>query len=135
MNRANGFWLVRWVRGPYQGDWQVAEVGATLPGSPDCPVRTREGYTSFTHAWLEWGGFLGPVGHAVTRCVSCPFYQNEWSVCTKTPEDENQGAWPSHRKVPHPANMGPPPEWCPLRLGGIVVVLDPAILSPAKSPT
>lgn len=127
MTRAAGFWLVRWTSGPSQGDWQVAEVGATPPGSPDCHVRTREGYTSLTHAWLEWGAFIGPAlpgVHTVTRCYSCPFYAAEWNVCTKT-TSKNQGAWPSHRKVPHPENMGPPPEWCPLREGGVLVVLDP----------
>lgn len=62
--------------------------------------------------------------HKVTRCAaSCPFYENEWDVCTKAKSDDPD-AWPSHRSVPHPENMGPPPEWCPLRSGGVLVVLD-----------
>lgn len=68
--------------------------------------------------------------HKVRRCSGCPFYQSEWSVCTKTAAAVPGSYTPQHRGVPYPENMGPPPAWCLLRQGGVLVVLDPTTGDP-----
>lgn len=53
-------------------------------------------------------------------CIGCPF--STWGGCGLTPRSKPDYR---HREIPHASARGtqPPPDWCPLRKGPLVIEL------------